>query len=91
MIAQFAPGVLFLGLASSAVALVVALLVSTPTRAILLAAGVSTVLLNGWAYNQLGSFDFTFLTLVAVVAVASAFVVVRIVASIRRRFLAVAR
>ena len=85
MIAQYAPGFLFLVLVSSVIALVFAILIPKPAHAILLGVGASTLLLNSWAVIELGEFDVSFLVIVLVVAAISAFPVTVLVNWARQR------
>ena len=83
MIAQYLPGVLFLVMVSSVIAVLVALRVHARRRAIVRSAVLSTILLKFWAYLEMG-FDFGFLAILAVISTCSAAVVVAIVSSFRR-------
>src|SRR4030095_15317495 len=58
---QYLPGVIFLMMISAAIAFVVAQYVSSPRRAIIRSATVSTILLEWWAYQELDGFDLGFL------------------------------
>ena len=84
MLVQYLPGILFLVMVSSAIALVVARIVTEPRRAIVRSAVLSTVLLKMWAYVEMDGFDFGFLAILAVISTASAAAVVAIVRSFRR-------
>jgi hypothetical protein len=84
MLVQYLPGILLLVMISSAIAFVVAQYVSSPRRAIIRSATVSTILLESWAYVIMDGFDFGFLAILAVISTASAAIVVAIVRSFRR-------
>jgi H+/Cl- antiporter ClcA len=83
MLVQYLPGILVLVMISSVIAFLVARFVNEPRRAVIRSAVVSTVLLQMWAYMEIG-FDFGFLAILAVISTASAAVVVAIVRSFRR-------
>jgi Flp pilus assembly protein protease CpaA len=84
MLVQYLPGILLLVMISSAIAFLVARYVSSPRRAIIRSATLSTLLLESWAYMVMGGCDFGFLAILAVISTASAAVVVAIVRSFRR-------
>ena len=84
MLLQYLPGVIFLMMISAAIAFVVAQYVSSPRRAIIRSATVSTILLEWWAYQELDGFDLGFFAILAVISTASAAIVVVIVRSFRR-------
>jgi len=68
---QYLPGVIFLMMISAAIAFVVAQYVSSPRRAIIRSATVSTILLEWWAYQDLDGFDLGFFAILAVISTAS--------------------
>ena len=69
---QYLPGVIFLMMISAAIAFVVAQYVSSPRRAIIRSATVSTILLEWWAYQELDGFGLGFFAILAVISTASA-------------------
>ena len=86
MLVQLLPGLAFLMLASTIVAIPFAIFIKHKPLAVFLSVLISTLILKLWAYFTIGGFDVEFLVYLLVVGLLAAVSVNAIVAFIRGRF-----
>jgi len=82
---SYLPGIAFLFVASGVISIPFAMFVKSRALAIILAASISTLILNLWAYFSMDGFDMTFLLYLILIGLCAAMVVRFVIDGIRKR------